>query len=401
MSKSTLAAPIGIRDKSPSEKLAFLKNLMFRSEHLVQGPARSTELCAAFDAAIKNFGNEDGVKDSLELQRRAYQDRLNGNFGSEANMELNAYRITTTDNFITAGANGLSFFEQVTLADNEMPLIENKTRHQIAVTAIGQDGGVLKDHFLPVGAETTPNLAILTTPDFEYTIWDLRKGDVRDTAFANVDMALDMTMKLNGTYWALAKTAIGNFGLSGKKESRVYVPHSSINTNNLPTTNLLVPASGNTTSSKWRLDCVKLILQYEAKWEGVMFSDGVPLRAQVVYIPSSDTTGLLDAITETSTDNVITRQLAENVFSVTLMGRTIMLMGDATLNPNDGLAYVRFNKSIGEYYSKPSADRVWVDDSMPLRKLNKESMSMTKAHGGALISNRKMNIAAVRYRTAS
>lgn len=386
---------------TPHQKKQYLENLASRSKHLVQG-ARGVELAAQFTDAAKKADDPEYIKFAFELQRDARAERLanNGRTDGPKNLELNELRVLTVDNFVTAQANALSFFENVSLAPNGEPVIENRTGHEIDVKYLGQDGKAKLDRGVANGASSKPQLKILSTPAFEYEVMDLYKGDIRDASFANIDMAYDFTMKVNSLLWPYVTGQVGSFVTTGTKTSRTYVPHSTIAAANLPTTNALTVA-GTGASTKWRLDCLKAILEYEAKWEGVMSKDGVVLRANTVFIASSDTMGFLDAIAADSESNPVIDQIFASGYVITLAGRTINLVGDATIDPAGGQAYVQFNKPIGEFYTKPSMDKTTINNSPELAQQNLESISMSKVIGTGLPTNWKINVAGVRYRNAA
>lgn len=323
-------------------------------------------------------------------------------------LQLAEIRIETVNNFIWASSNALTFFDEVSLAPAEEPFLENTSRWTINVDYVGQDGRPKKTMNIRYQDEARVDLHTLSTEELEYVIFDIYKGDVRSPQLANVDMAYELMMKVDGILWPFIKNRIlpasgggSSFNFSsGARSSRVFVPHPNIATGNLPTSNYLVP-DGNSGVSTWRKDCLDLILIYVASWGSNAFRDG-PLKPMTVYMPSSDVMGLLNEIQIVSEafPNAVVEQILETGFILSYGGVKWSFVGDSTLDPDDGMAYVRMNKPIGTFYTKPAADKTLIDRSTALAKENKESISMTKVIGTALPTSKIINVVGIRYRNA-
>lgn len=380
------------------DRIKYLATMAARSKSLVNGD-RGVELCAFFDAALEQAKDAEKQKGAdkylAELCERARTERLKG-FEGEAVRELNALRVTAVDNFLLASSNALTFFDTVNLQPDEAPWIENSTRQEMSIRYIGQDGKPKSMNVQKNNAHTRVDLAILSTDRYEYPIVDLYTGDAKSPALANIDMEYDFRQRIDAILWPLVKGQIGAFGLTGAKASRVYVPHSSIATANLPTSNLLTPTDTGAATT-WRKSCLDAIIDYCASWGSNAFRDG-ELKPEVIYIPSSDVKGWLDNITISSVENSLTRQIFESGWVVSYGGTTFTLVGDSTLDPDDGRAYVKLNKSIGEYFTKTSLDTT-VTNTYPQQ--NREDVSMSKVYGAGLPSPKKVNLCAVQYRTAA
>ena len=197
---------------------------------------------------------------------------------------------------------------------------------------------------------------------------------------------------------SLVFRSIGAFTLTGARANRVYVPHSYVNVKNLPITNLLVPA-GNTTTSLFRKECLDAILDYCAAWGNNAFRDG-QLKPVAVYIPSSEAMGWTKQITLTSQPNTKVEEIFQYGFILTYGGVTWQFIADATLDPDAGRAYVKFNKPIGTYFTKPGMDKTFTDESIEMQKQNKGSVSMQKVVGWGLPVTGRVAVAAVQYHTA-
>lgn len=324
--------------------------------------------------------------------------------GSAEALQLAAARIETVNNFLWASSNALQFFTEVDLATGDTPWIENTTNHVIQVDYIGQDGRPKKTQTVAENEQADVQLHTLSTQELEYYVMDIYRGDVRTPQLSNVDMAFDLMMKTDRILWGHVDTRILPVGqtfnyTNTRKVLRHFNPHSSIKIANLPTTNRLVPA-GNTTATKWRKACMDLVLNYIASWGTNAFKDG-PLMPMTVILPAKHLMGFLDEITSftEAQPNSKVEEIMQTGFIVTYGGVRWNFIGDSTLDPLKGLAYVRMNKPIGTFFTKKSHDKVLVDNSIAMQKENKESVLMTKVIGAGLPSQYMVNIVGVQYKT--
>jgi hypothetical protein len=107
--------------------------------------------------------------------------------------------------------------------------------------------------------------------------------------------------------------------------------------------------------------------------------------------------GFLDEVTFTTPTNSKVEEIFENGFILSYGGVNWTFIGDATLDPEEGLAYVKFSKPIGMYFTKPGLDQTFEDESIQMQKQNKGSVSMNKVVGWGLPINWFVNVAAVQY----
>ena len=370
------------------DKKAYLEELKFRARALQ--PAAAARVGAILAKMEENLKpeNEQRLKD---LIIRARTD-------AEAKAELAKLRIVTVDNFLTATSNPIAFFDEVKLENNEVPYIENTSKQEIIVSYLGQDGRARKTQPIKYQDAQQIDLHTLSTEEYEYQLMDIYKGDVKTPSMANIDMAYDYEMQVNKLMWPFVFRSIGAFTLTGARANRVYVPHSYVNVKNLPITNLLVPA-GNTTTSLFRKECLDAILDYCAAWGNNAFRDG-QLKPVAVYIPSSEAMGWTKQITLTSQPNTKVEEIFQYGFILTYGGVTWQFIADATLDPDAGRAYVKFNKPIGTYFTKPGMDKTFTDESIEMQKQNKGSVSMQKVVGWGLPVTGRVAVAAVQYHTA-
>lgn len=389
-------------------RLQYIQGLKARAEHLHQGETAS-RLVATFDQALAMLKDPEAVKKSDtylgDLLRGARDEREAKIIRGPKQMELNALRVTTIDNFMVGSSNAASFFDAVNLAEDEEPWIENTTRQETEVRYIGQDGKARKTTILKADEGTRVDLRTLSTEEIEYLVTDIYKGDMKTPAMANIDLSYDLMQQNDQLLWAQVQGLIGNdFSYTGRKTARTINFHSSVKVANLPAGNLLLPTLANgdarATTSTFDLECLKAIIEYIGKWGSNAFRDG-ELRLGTIFVPSGDMFGWIGQVDVDTRENPITTQIFTSGYVVNFAGTSFTIVGDNTLDPAAGLAYVQTNKSVGEFFTKTSMDKVFIDDSISNQKLNRESISMSKVVGAGLPAQKRVNAAAVRYKVAS
>lgn len=376
------------------DKKIYLREAKYKASlHPPKTAARLAAFLAKAEEALKPEKEEDHTKKINDL----FQAKLDGDV--EARAAAANLRITSVDNFLVASTNPIAFFETISLADNEWPMFENTTNRsqEIVVNYLGQDGRARRTQPIKYWDSTNLDMRILGTEEFEYQLWDLVKGNIKDPMLANIDMERDLNNKISVLLWPFIRSQIGAFNLSGARTGRVYFPNSLANVKNLPTSNLLVPP-GNSTTTLWRKECMDVVLKYVAAW-GSIFPDGA-MKPVAVYIPSSEVMGYLDQITLTSNPNSKVEEIFETGFVMTYGGVRWNFVADETLDPDAGIAYVKMNKPIGQFFLKPSGDKVFDDTSIALQKQNKGLLSMIKPVGFGLPVPWRLNIAGVQYHDA-
>lgn len=367
-----------------------LKEMKARAS--VLQPATAAQVTAVLVKMEESLKDPEKDKQLRELIVRAREG------DATATAQMARLRIISVDNFLLATTNPITFFNTVNLADDEVPYIENTSKQEITVSFIGQDGRTRKTQPIKYQEQAQINLMTLSTDEFEYQLVDIYTGEVKTASLANIDMARDFSAQISKLMWPFVKTAIGPFNLTGARSSRVYVPHSLVNVKNLPTTNLLITPN-NTTTTMFRKESMDMILKYCAAWGTDAFPDG-SLRPAAVFVPSSEIMGFLDQVTLTSQPNTKVEEIFETGFVMTYGGVRWTFLSDATLDPDEGLAYVKFNKGIGSFFRKPGMDKTFVDESIEMQKQNKGSVSMSKVVAWGLPITQRVNVAAVRYHTA-
>jgi len=375
------------------DKLAFLKGLKARLSLLHAGTRQN--LTEFFDKAIETCGSTEHRDKLTALQSSALTDK-------SAMRQLNKLRVITIQNFVTALANAAAFFETTDLLEDEEPFVENNTRQEVRARFIGEDGAPHMTQAIRSRSTSRIDLRTLSTDKVEYPLVDVYKGRVAEQALANIDLSYDLSMKKNAELWALVQVAVGAFSLSGSKQDRVYVPHSTIKAGNLPTTNL-VTLSGNTVSTKFRFDVIRAALQWCLSWgnNSTSFGDIVPVT---FYLPSTDIGGMLDEINMNSPDNALVNEIADTGYVLKLGGKQFNVIGDATLDPAAGLCYVRTNVPLGKHLPKPSMGVSYPESpdqiSDEQRQANKGTTWMKEVYGAFIPNSTRMGVLGVRYRTA-
>ena len=381
---------------SQLNKQQYLDNLRGRARFL-QG-VHAEKVRAFFDNQHKLLTNTGEREEAEKNYRDLVVAARAGN--GESVSQLAALRVDTIQNFLLASANALAFFETNDLAKDEVPYIQNQTRNEINVTYMGSDGMARKIQAIKQQAELRVDLRFLTTDEYEYPLVDPYRGDVAASALAQVNIADDLEKQLSALLWPYIRGTQGNFLLTGPKPSRVYVPHSTIDVNNLPPTNVLTPLGDvNTATSLWRKSCLDAILTYCAAWGGNAFLDG-PIVPVAVYVPSAHVMGWLQQVTLTNLANMVVDQIFENGYVISYGGNTKWaLIGDNQLTVAAATAYVRTNKPVGKFFTKTSLDEAVVDDTKAMKIQNKESITMKKLIGVGLPSPWAVNAQSLQYRT--
>lgn len=382
---------------SRNERIAFRNNMARRAEVLIGG-RQGAELCALFktEGAEAVAAYDKAFEEYHELCARA--DEGDG----EAQQELQEIRVWSIQNMIYAGANYATFFEMDNLEGDDVPYIETTTPMPEGydyVTYVGQDGGQPMWQAIKYWQKNPVTPFWLTSNEFEYPLIDEYSGEVADRSKACVDIAYDENMKLDFILFTYLQDLIGEFNLDGVPQSNVYVPHHRINPANLPSTNLLIPADAGTDTDTglFRKSCMDCILKYAKQWGDNAFKDG-PLRPVSVFIPSLDITGFLEEVRVSDPVNDYNVQIFEFGFVMNYAGQRWAFIADSTLDPNEGVAYVKFNKPVGKLWTKTSLDQLIVDDTPAKKKQNLESQVSRKVFFCGIPAVRRINIAAVQYK---
>jgi len=384
---------------TPEQRIAFVQRLRNRA-HLLHGAVTAAALVGTLDQMILNLQDPENAAQTkyAEMVKLARA----GDISMQAEVaQIRAVRIS---NWLAAKSNALTFFDEQALAPNEVPYVINETGREILVCTIGQDGQPRKTQIARDQTEQQFQIRLLSTEEVEYPLIDVIRGNVADETKQLVDLTRELNTQIDKIAWPLvsgnvgAGGAIGAFVTTGARANRTYVPHSSINTNNLPTTNLLVSSSsGNGTF--FNKDCMDAILDYKMAWGQTW--DGLTSTRIVVYIPSKDAAGWTRSITMTTQPNSVAEQVLQDGVVHHYAGHDWVFVADPTLDPNAGLAYVRLGNALGTYFTKPNLDLVR-DIMTPRQEMqNKGSMWARKAYCFVAPAQNRPNVVAIRYKNAA
>ena len=356
------------------------------------------KFCAENLQGALDGANEETDKETAALYKRAHAgDR-------EARVELNALRIELVNNYIIPTLNFGSFFEVVTLADNESPYIQNNTRQQIKAGYISQNGDPLMTKVIPSQTEYPVDLHEVVTDEVTYKTRDLNKGDITAAAKSTFDIQFDLRNQIEqilfnlltdgtaGAYQAFDFT-------NAKPDRRTLNLNTRVRKSVLPTTNDI---SVGTPSGSTVFDFATLqaIVNYAARFANC-FPDGELRPTGEVIVPADDITGIANTFTTVinsagpkPTD--IVEQLASNGFYQ--VGRYLGV--DWSLIPDNTIArsvcYPKFNRPVGKVFFKPSFDDA---EETVDRKHNTATIWAKKVTGAYIPIPQRVNAARFTYST--
>ena len=344
--------------------------------------------------------DETPVTEKCKMLMDARDAQLMGNL--DKMQELCAIRVETVNNYILGNSNFLKFFEMVSMADNERPVIQNETKQEIRIGYISDDGTPERTKVIKPQAETAIDLRYLVSDEVDYRITDIYNGNIAKTAQATFDIAYDLSMQTDKEAFTLFIASVANGGALGafdltnaNKANNVFVPHSRIKAGNLPPTNVL-EAPGLSGASLFNFGCLDTVQRYANRW-GQAFSDGPLVPSGEIIINSADAHEIAKGIVPSgSTSNKVADQLLEQGWAkVHYLGRDWMFTADATLDPDVHVAYPVFNKPVGKVFLKPGLDMDVVEQKP---RQNKEVRYQQKVFGIYIPSPWRVRAASIKYR---
>lgn len=362
---------------------------------------------ASMDDITLQFGDEAKLREFSGIMAgcRSQQDSV----AYENKQIIAAFVTTVVYNYITATSRWADFFRQVNLANDEMPelTIDPGTKQKLRVRSIGIDGGfeLVQPNRQGGLSRIFPDIQRIVTDDYEYPIYEPCRGDVRQEFINLVDHAMAIADAINDALAAAIQTSsmpsspyVASFVTTGPEADRHYLTDPRVNVNNLPTGNYIVlPA--NTSTSTIRQAFLTEIIKYAGKWG--TFSDGTSLSVEAVHIASADAFGWLDQVNFITTmgTNPVIDQIFNGGQVMSYANQSFNWIADNTIDPSLGIAYVRFNRPIGELYRKPGMDQMFHDTSVALQKENKERMAMASHFGIAMPLQWNPFTLAIKYRS--
>lgn len=357
--------------------------------------ALSASVKKDLDEMVAALGDSKSHDELIALTKAA------GRGDNDAKVQLCAIRVQTFNNYLLASQNKLSFFfNLIDLAEGETPYEQNETMQELRVSYVGADGQPTQTRIIKPQDESRIPLHFLTSEEYEYLLVDPYRGRISNAAKATVMLAYDMKNAIEAKAFAMiTANAYGAFTTTGKNNLRTYLGNSYINTANLPSTNDIT-LEGTDANSKFRYDVFREIKKYGEQWADA-FPDGPLVPTGRVLVPSSEVSDIARSITPTgSTSNEVANQLLEQGWTVVdIHGMKYTLIADNTLTP--GVCYAEYNRKPGNFYMKSSLDEEIVDDSIAMKKKNKESRFMRKLIGGNINSFTRLFTARFRYTAAA
>lgn len=322
----------------------------------------------------------------------------------DAQAEVSRIQVTSINNFIAPMATALEFFQVENFADNVVPYFDNKTQHEMTFALVGQDGGVLSRSGAIVKSQSQlqlPGPWELASPVVKYKLRDLQRGNVGDELLGLVNIARDQALNLDQRLWTRLKSSgAGMTGAlrafnwtTGAPEKRTAMLHSSIDSANLPTTNVIDAGSGYTGNIDVSL--LNQAILHGAKLSNVYDQDIYPVA---FYFPSSSAMSVLTTVTSTTNDKTATlsAQIMGSGYITSLAGRNFIYRPLSTLAASGKLAYVRYNRPVGIVGFKPGMDQTF-NEQFPAA--NYGQISAMKVWTAAICEQWRTGIASIRYKT--
>jgi hypothetical protein len=368
-------------------------------------------LDAIFDAAAKEEAPGTMAFQGAEVPVAEVMDQAR-NGSVTALRALQALRMDNVELFVKAMSNFQLFFEPVTLADNEQPVMIHSFKNPTNVRYTGEDGGARSVKAVKAQKQVFPGLRALTSARVGYQIRDINQGtDVAAAANATVDVAWDLANKedlelfnllnggtINGVAYGTGCYAPFNTGAA--KLDKTFILHARIQAANLPTTNLIPNTSifdvvsGTKTPAafnNFRLGVIRAIMKYCTSWGKIFGTPLVPTGA--IIMPSSEVTDITNEIQPTGTfNNDVAQGLLNSYATFEYMGVNWTLIGDPTLPP--GACYPVLNRKVGQVFHKPSWDEEFVTTD---REKNYEEKLAQKVFAAAIWEPWRVNALKVVY----
>lgn len=388
---------IEVIDIKPRAHQAAMARRLNELGNLGVQPSAVAGLAAMFEEASKSKstpmmafnGQETPIADVMKAARAKSPDAM---------YALNALRVENVDMYVRATLDLSAMFEIIDLENTDQAFLDQTYMNPVNVRFAGEDGGTREVKAVKARQQTFINMRELHSDTFGYPMRDINLGStvegqgVEAAAQGTVDVAWDVKHKMNmellsfinggtinGTKYGAGIYTNFNFN-AGNPLTRTLVLHPSLLQGgfaNLPTTNLITYAYLASTYGKaangFDFNVLKAIIQYTEGFRGV-FADGDLEPTGLIYIPSSEVTGLLSLINPTGQFyNKVGETVLNSFTKVEYGGRVWTLVGSPLLTP--GACYPIFNKKVGNIYFKKKLDFEHTE-SYPLK--NREERTMVK-----------------------
>lgn len=354
-------------------------------------------------------------KEQAEFIKKAWGPDGKGN--TEEMRQLCAMHVTQTRNYMSADSQWASrYFEQVTLGPSDEPVITNETADEVRIGHLGEGGTPDSVRIVKSYGHTTIGLRTLSSAKVRYMIRDIYKGTgIGEMARKTIDIARDLRIKKDREHYSILTQSVANGGAFGvfsyeqgnaNKAKRIYVPHSSIDTTRLPTTNDIdLTAAAETTNnpmsygSLTAFDPQKVILaiqHYANQWADNLPGGGRLVPTGDIIMPSDEIISVATAnfVTANSNTSALQMQVFENGYmSVMVGGKKWTFIPDSSYCPA-GYCFPTFNQTVGLSYSKPSMDMEFVDTDL---RTGWETRDQLTVYGAAVVSQWRPRTLRIRY----
>lgn len=379
----------------------FLDNLATRATIL--NPFGKGSAIAAWCAEAKEaIHTENWLKDRGDVAVAAAR-------GDSEAVELHAEAVQiTTSNFLGANANWLRFFEERSLGEMDYPVMDHeKVGMRLTVDSIGQDGGneTIQSQVNQPSPVFIP-LHMRSTKWIEYPLRDAYHGSsVKEAALSQFDIARDRAWRTNELLGGYMLVGGANTRLTATFETAStdlaeldYYAHPGVNVANLPVGNLIT-LSGNSTTSLFRKEVFDAVMKYIGGWGSDLLDGGSMAPAEILIASKHMTDFLGQVAINSAATNKLEQQIFDGGIVTNYAGRNWIITGDNTIDPNQGMAYVRMDRPVGVYFDKPSLAETIVDETPALRQQNKGRSCEIFCEGFAMPRHWRKYTLGVRYKT--
>jgi hypothetical protein len=396
---SALSGHVGAnRRMSGLSSLASLTASRARAALVLAGSPNRERVMAFHDNAIEKL---QSGKDAERVQE-LYAGVRSGDPESQQILAGTVTRMTSM--LLVGNANWLQFYERVGLGDEDQFVAESRVGGETAVRFVGQDGVPWTQSPNDNFSFTPTPLLNISTAVFEYPLFDIQMGDgVREHALSTVDLAQDLAAKVDELAASQIEITSPNtiltnsFTTTGPPELRSYVANSRVDVGNLPAGNIIV-LSDNTATSLPRVAVILAAIDYASSWGFDAIAGQPDLVPQAIHVPSKLASAFLSEISPTAPSGVHNDNMVRNgPFQISYGGANVTIVPDNTLSPDSPYAYVRFNRPVGFFIDKPSQSRTIVDESPNQQRLNKGTVSQSRAIGFSNPVHWGANILAVKF----
>lgn len=133
--------------------------------------------------------------------------------------------------------------------------------------------------------------------------------------------------------------------------------------------NRTIQSQLNSVDATFRKEVFDAIIQYFTTWgDGVMEGNPQPVE---VLVASSHVNAFLASVGFATVQNMLSEQVFNGGHVVNYGGYNWIITGDNTIDPNQGMAYVRSNLPVGIAFDKPSLAKTIMDETPALVVQNK------------------------------